>query len=715
MDQLQLQAQVLSFLQDFSGTEPLKELFWSTLNYERINQRTSRRKWPESASSVLVDDPTLLASGGEHGDFRVLYSRLAKDRLSLADERIVTSRLLKDNPYALFIFSDRTQTNWHFLNVKMADDESKRKLFRRVAVGPHEKMRTASQVISQLDLASLPNPSPLVIQERHDHAFDVEPVTEEFFTRYRSTFEHVEGLIRGIRDQDRKRLFTQRLFNRLMFVAFIQKKGWLQFGGNRDQDYLNALWSDYKRNGNREIGFYYERLYNLFFYGLGAQDEVGFIKINRGGMVRDLIGTVPYLNGGLFEEDEDDGDPTIKVPDEAIRVVLHDLFDRFNFTVTEATPLDVEVAVDPEMLGKVFEELVTGRHETGSYYTPKPIVSFMCREALKGHLESSLPKEHPEAIAQFVDDHKPTGIRDAEAVLDTLRNVRVCDPACGSGAYLLGMLHELMDLRTCLFSAKKIDPISAYDRKLEIIQRNVYGVDLDPFAVNIARLRLWLSLAVEFDGDEPPPLPNLKFEIEEGDSLAAPGPTEVQSLMWAREVDRFGALKARYIKAHGDAKKKLESEIIELKQSIASWTHHGKHVGGFDWSVEYAEVFQEDGFDILVANPPYLRMELFKEQKPVLRRNFPAVHAERSDLYCYFYARAIELLRPDGMLAFISSNKWLRANYGMQLRQFLSANCSIHTVVDFGDLQVFQSATAYPMVFVARKVQPNTPRSRRYL
>lgn len=482
-DQDDIRAEVLTLLQNFRGVEPMKELFWSHLNYERVNKPTTRRGWPVSAAEVLADDPTLLAAGGQGGDFRVLYSRLAKDRLSLADERIVTSRLLKDHPYGLFIFSDRTQTNWHFLNVKMAEEEEKRKLFRRVTVGPNEKMRTACQVISKLDLASVsPNPfglSPLVIQERHDQAFDVESVTEAFFRQYHATFTHVEDLIRGIRDKDRKRLYTQRLFNRLMFIAFIQKKGWLQFRGEANQDYLSALWADYKKSGDRDMGFYYERLYNLFFHGLGAQDDVGIIKINRGGVFKDLIGTVPYLNGGLFEEDEDDKDGGIKVPDEAIHTVLHDLFDHFNFTVMEATPLDVEVAVDPEMLGKVFEELVTGRHETGSYYTPKPIVSFMCREALKGYLETNLQKEKPDALARFVDSHNPTGLHNAEAVLEALRQVRCCDPACGSGAYLLGMLHELMELRTCLFSAKNLDPISSYDRKLEIIQRNVYGVDLD--------------------------------------------------------------------------------------------------------------------------------------------------------------------------------------------------------------------------------------------
>ena len=708
VDQDDIRADVLTLLQNFRGVEPMKELFWSHLNYERVNKPTTRRGWPVSAAEVLADDPTLLAAGGQGGDFRVLYSRLAKDRLSLADERIVTSRLLKDHPYGLFIFSDRTQTNWHFLNVKMAEEEEKRKLFRRVTVGPNEKMRTACQVISKLDLASVsPNLfglSPLVIQERHDQAFDVEPVTQAFYEQYKAVFKRVEGLIRGIRDEARKRLFTQRLFNRLMFIAFIQKKGWLQFGGKANQDYLSALWTDYKKNGNKDMGFYHERLYNLFFHGLGAQVDYNLMKINRGGVLKEVIGTVPYLNGGLFEEDEDDKDGSIKVPDEAIRSILQGLFDHFNFTVTEATPLDIEVAVDPEMLGKVFEELVTGRHETGSYYTLKPIVSFMCREALKGYLGSSLAKEDSAAIERFVDEHEPVGLQDAEAVLDALRRVRVCDPACGSGAYLLGMLHELMDLRTCLFSTRNLDPISAYDRKLEIIQRNVYGVDADPFAVNIARLRLWLSLAVEFEGGDPPPLPNLKFEIEEGDSLAAPIPDAMQAFMWADEIRKYSRSKADYMKAHGERKRQLEREVLDLRKSIASWTNSKIHDDRvFDWGVEFAEVFLEGGFDIVLANPPYVRHELITEQKPSLQKVFPEVYHGLADLFVYFYARAINLLRSDGMLCYISSDKWLRSGYGSPLRGHINKTLTLVTLTDFGDLPVFKTATTYVMILVAKK------------
>ncbi len=303
-----------------------------------------------------------------------------------------------------------------------------------------------------------------------------------------------------------------------------------------------------------------------------------------------------------------------------------------------------------------------------------------------------------------MDEHDPSGFSDAEAVLEALRRVRACDPACGSGAYLLGMLHELLDLRACLFANKNVDAISAYERKLEIIQRNVYGVDIDPFAVNIARLRLWLSLAVEFEGDNPPPLPNLDYKVEAGDSLTAPDPSGGLEQGFRKAlIDEFLSKKGEYLMAHGSRKVTLRKEIGDLKQTITGWAHGKGAVDGFDWPVEFAEVFLQDGFDIVLTNPPYVRMELFKEQKPALRRNFPTVHSDRADLYCYFYARALELLRSSGMLCFISSNKWFRANYGAKLRKHVASSCRVQSITDFGELPVFEAAT-FPMIFVAQKL-----------
>ncbi|AKV70877.1 Eco57I restriction-modification methylase domain-containing protein [Microcystis panniformis] len=712
MSDIELRQSVYDLLSSLRGLDALKKLFWSELNYERENQTLSRRNWPDKAVEALAEDPILLASGGE--DFQVIYARLNSKQLLLNLERLVVTQLLKNHPYSLFIFSDFHQERWHFINVKYDVKQEKRQVLRRITVGPGEQLRTATERLSLLDLDNISSESPLAIQERHDEAFDVEKVTKKFFEQYRSVFEKVEQLItKTIPNADQRRLFTQKLFNRLMFIVFIQKKGWLKF--NEQTNYLETLWQDYQNeNSTSDKNFYRNRLTHLFFTGLNNPQQTDIIGINNGGFLRQIIGTVPYLNGGLFEQDEDDRNPNIIVPDQAIDVILQGLFSNFNFTVTESTPLDVEVAVDPEMLGKVFEELVTGRHESGSYYTPKPIVSFMCREALKGYLSSKLTSENKEAIELFVDEYNAINLKNPEAVLETLKQVKVCDPACGSGAYLLGMLHELLDLRQCLFATKGIDYKTVYQRKLEIIETNIYGVDIDPFAVNIARLRLWLSLAVEYEGDNPPPLPNLKFKIETGDSLTAPNP-QGSGMVREEFIHRFREAKAKYLRAHlGSDKQSLEQEINEVKKQIALLTHGSASViasdkeaisKGFDWVVEFAEVLAEGGFDIQVANPPYVRQELIKDLKPTLKQVYPEVYTGTSDLYCFFYARALQLLKTGGMLAFISSNKWFRAKYGEKLREHIADTCQVRSITDFGDLPVFKSATAYPMIFIANKEQ----------
>jgi hypothetical protein len=706
MSVLEMQS-ISNSLQNLKSLDVLKKLFWSQLNYERVNKQLGVRKLTDAVKNELLDEPLLLASGGANNAFHIIYARLKSENLSRQSERSVVNNLLKEHPYALFVFSNKSQSRWHFLNVKYDNSAQKRKLFRRITVGEGEQLRTATERISLLDLELIkPDASPLDIQTCHDEAFDVEKVTQEFFKQYRQTFEKVEKLIQGMGGDERKRLFTQKLFNRLMFIGFIQKKGWLKFQGQTD--YLSALWSAYQdESGTSNKNFYRDRLSHLFFFGLNNPQEHDIAGINNGAYLKKLIGTVPYLNGGLFEQDEDDKNPQIIIPDDCIDSILHDLFQRFAFTVTESTPLDVEVAVDPEMLGKVFEELVTGRHESGSYYTPKPIVSFMCREALKGYIKTQVSGEKADAISQFVDEHIPDNINNPEAILEALRRVKCCDLAVGSGAYILGMLHELLDLRQCLFANQGLDSKTVYERNLDIIENNLYGVDKDVFGVNIARLRLWLSLAVEYKGNNPPPLPNLKYKIEVGDSLIAPSPATT-GMVRSEFISQYRQNKAEYMRTHeGGKKRKLEEEINQLKTQIALVTHGSTKVAGFDWAVEFAEVFADGGFDILVANPPYVRQELIKDLKPTLQKVYPAVYTGTSDLYCFFYARALQLLKPGGMLAFISSNKWFRAKYGEKLRKHIADTFQISSITDFGDLPVFQSAAVLVMIFVGQNKKSN--------
>jgi len=699
----ELQNSVFKSLENLNSLDALKKLFLSKLNYERVDQEIPRRQLTDTVANEVEGNILLLASGANNA-FHIIYTRLRSEELSRQGERIIVNHLLKNYSYALFVFSNKAQSQWHFLNVKYESYEQKTKLFRRITVIKGEKSRTATERISLLDLELInPNASPLDIQTLHDNAFDVEEVTQEFFTEYRKVFEKVERLIEWKTDAESKRLFTQKLFNRLMFISFIQKKGWLKFKG--DTDYLPALWKDYHTGESvSHKNFYQDRLSYLFFEGLNNPPEVDIAGTNNRDFLENLIGSVPYLNGGLFEKGEDDGDPEIIVPDDCIKTILHDLFQRFAFTAMESTPLDVEVAVDPEMLGKVFEELVTGRHESGSYYTPKPIVSFMCKEAIKGYLKNQASVEPHDALAQFVDEHNSDNLVNPEPILEALRRVRCCDLAAGSGAYLLGILHELLELRLCLFTAKGLDSNTIYQRKLEIIENNLYGVDKDVFAVNIARLRLWLSLAVEYQGKKPNPLPNLKYKIEVGDSLIAPSPVKTRVIRHEL-ISQYRQKKAEYMRTHeGGRKQNLQQEINELKNQIRLITNGStKAVEGFDWAVEFAEVFADGGFDILVSNPAYVRHELITHLKPKLKEIYSSIYTGKSDLYCYFYTRALQLLKSGGMLAFISPNKWFRVKYGEKLKEYIAEHSQIHSITDFGELPVFKSAATFPMIFICQK------------
>lgn len=709
-------------LEGLDGEEALRRLLERELGYDYEGGLISTDDLPVGVEEEIASDPTLIASTARDGRFTVIHTRLnTPGKLSLTTERRIMERLKKSYPYSLFVFSDAGDKLWHFVNAPLDPEAqapghlSGRKQYRRVVVGPGERFRTATERISLLSVDDLADKSgqepedlaPLAVHAAHDEAFDVEAVTKEFFREYRRVFESVEESVTGLgEDEERKRYFVQRLFNRLMFVAFIEKKGWMSFQGRTD--YLPALWEDYESGGREEDDFYDARLKPLFFEGFNSRDE------GRG--EDPVIGVVPYLNGGLFEEDADDRDESINVPDGCLDEIINGLFAGFNFTTTESTPLDVEVAVDPEMLGKVFEELVTGRHEVGAYYTPKEIVSFMCREALSGHLGDRLgasAEDDKEAVRAFIEEHDPAGLHDPEAALGALREVRVCDPACGSGAYLLGMMRELLDLRESLFATVNIDPRTTYQRKLEIIQNNLYGVDIDPFAVNIARLRLWLSLVVDYEGVNPPPLPNLDFKIEAGDSVTGPDPSGGLQLDFFRQgqISELLELKDQYLRSHQEEKHDLRQRIEDLRSEITEHIHPGEEAGGFDWQVEFAEVFAEEpaGFDVIVANPPYVRMELFKEIKPVLRKTLPEVHSDRADLYVYFYGRALQLLKRGGMLAFISSNKWLRAKYGAKLREQVAKSCRVTTLTDFGELPVFQTASTFPMVITAQKDSSTEP------
>ena len=450
--------------------------------------------------------------------------------------------------------------------------------------------------------------------------------------------------------------------------------------------------------------FYVTRLKPLFFAGLNDAQSP---ELSRDGpTLPATIGDLPFLNGGLFEENELDQLESVHVPDDAIEPVITELLGRFDFTVTDSTSDDAEVAVDTELLGMVFEELVNERNDLSGYYTPRPVISFMCREAIKGLLYGTRTGLSDETIAEFVDERSAPNfsVVDARTMAQALERITVVDPACGSGAYLLGMLRELACLRTALESVGA-DAKSTYDLKLEVIQNNLYGADLDEFAVSLAKFRLWLSLVIEDEGDGPEPLPNLDFKIARGDSLLSRNPQEKNAYLAHLERESgIAGLKAKFMEAKTRTDRdRLRAEITEAQANIRSdLGGTALSDGAIDWQAEFTEVMGNGGFDIVISSPPHLRHRLIENKSELVSLYGEAVTA-RSDLYCHFYARGLQLLRDGGMHVFACSSGWLDTDYGAKLQEHLLKAANIEAIYESSVERQLSTAPAKTLISVIRK------------
>ncbi|MBK7513478.1 MAG: Eco57I restriction-modification methylase domain-containing protein [Chloracidobacterium sp.] len=443
-------------------------------------------------------------------------------------------------------------------------------------VGESEKSHTAqSRFVKWIGSRNAPT-----VQEIED-CFDVEAVTKEFFNKYKVLFERTRAAIldvceknsrvkqefldiglskKAVDGSDNETLvpnaddFAKKLLGQVVFLYFLQRKGW--FGvqtewGDGDKKFLRHLFEnreDYltgARTG-KKCNYFNDILEPLFYEALAYPRDRDYSK--------QFDCKIPFLNGGLFEPiygynwqqfdlllPDDLFSNNEKTKDGDIGDGILDIFDRYNFTVNESEPLETEVAVDPEMLGKVFENLLP-EHEKkgkGAYYTPRPIVAYMCQQSLINYLDTHFANIARDDLETFIiygerhadfearsnkaneDKLLPDGIRaNARKIDKRLANIKVCDPAIGSGAFPVGMMHEIVRARQTLASIGSMPEKSAYELKRHAIENSLYGVDIDSGAVEIAKLRLWLSLVVdEEDRKTVQPLPNLDFKIMQGDSL----------------------------------------------------------------------------------------------------------------------------------------------------------------------------------------------------
>ncbi len=387
--------------------------------------------------------------------------------------------------------------------------------------GKNHRARTASERFAKLadeekDTQNLLN------------AFSVEALSKDFFNEYKKQYlNFCDFLFSHKADTDyfgveftqwedkNLRDYVKKMMGRITFIYFLQRKGWM----NGDLEYMQNA---FKRSSHQE-NYLDVFLEPLFFGVLNTKPEERqnlFEQENWDLSLLDEWKNVPYLNGGLFERDEQD-EPKSRFPAEMFKE-LFDFYSRYNFTIDENDPDDAEVGVDPEMLGHIFENLLEDNNDKGAFYTPKEIVQYMSRESVAQYLKSYVPSDLYEAIDKLIKQREVASILqkkdNAKLVYNTLAKVKVCDPAIGSGAFPMGVLNVLFDCRLRLYPyTGNKEEFSWIKIKRDIIQNNIYGVDIEKGAVDIARLRFWLALVV--DENEPQTLPNLDYKIMCGDSL----------------------------------------------------------------------------------------------------------------------------------------------------------------------------------------------------
>lgn len=589
-------------------------------------------------------------------------------------------------------------------------------------------------------------------------AFSVEALSDEFFDKYREQYADFIQYITGKRfvkvgskweekvlgepnaalmqafDHNEKKIrdYVKKMMGRITFLHFLQRKGWMC----RDLNYMQNMFenSAYKND-------YLDSVLEPLFFGIlntkPAEREALFADYGWDKSLLNEWKDIPYLNGGLFERDEED-EPESRFPAEYFKR-LFQFFSEYNFTIDENDPNDAEVGVDPEMLGKIFENLLEDNKDKGAFYTPKEIVRYMCQESLIAYLETntSIAKEKirqfvlspEEGVADIPENKKPK-------LLTTLEEVKICDPAIGSGAFPMGLLNELLHCREVLSGEH-------YDRaeiKKSIIQNNIYGVDIEKGAVDIARLRFWLSIVV--DEETPSPLPNLDYKIMQGNSLIESFMgVDLSKLTYEKEYKKDKG----EISLFDDEKNRLQKTVSHLLSSYYSCSDHDRKVKlqqeisdtinkqleaqaynpsilaklkdinlaennkFFLWHTWFSDVFNrgdgKDGFDIVIGNPPYIK-ELGNEKvfTPVINSSFgKKYHAGKMDYWYYFLHKSIESISKSGIISFITSRYWINSTGAKKIIKHVSEETSFLNIVDIGKLKVFDNVVGHHMISILTK------------
>ncbi|MBO8161889.1 MAG: Eco57I restriction-modification methylase domain-containing protein [Thermosipho sp. (in: Bacteria)] len=674
-------------------------------------------------------------------------------RVSLTKEAFrIMKRQFVEKALAVFVSLNSDDYRFSYLSVDYTFGEGG-KVITKVSnpkrysflLGPNAKLHTAE---SQLNRK-------VVSLEDLEERFSIEVVNKEFYKGIHDLFyKFVENIKLPEENEELKKNFVIRFFSRIIFLWFLKKK--------KSKNDVPLIPDEILSSKVVKNDYYHNILEPLFYEVLNT--PVNTRNINFKPHLYEFIryfDKIPFLNGGLFtpkyhdyyELDENGYSKyrdTLIIPDELIKEFFEHL-ELYNFTVDENTPVDVDLSIDPEMLGLILENLLaelnpetgrTARHELGSFYTPKEIVDFMVTQSLKYYLleNTNLSEDKINyVLSERIDDENGVDLteEDKRKISETLYSIRILDPACGSGAFPVGMLLKISHVLSYIDPDAKVyeefilsklpssfqreikrvleEESLQYLRKLYLIENAIYGVDIQEVAVELSRLRIFLSLVIESSVDDEKenrgvkPLPNLDFKFLAADTLIKL--PEEKVLFSLGPILKLKNIIKLYFSAQSlKEKQKLREEYKKIKEEAKNlydqW-YGASEEKDFDYYIskwdpfsdEPAEFFDpfwmfgiEDGFDIVIGNPPYIQLQNNRGELAKKYKNEGYEVFDRTgDIYCLFYERGVQLLKPNGFLCYITSNKWMRAGYGEKLRQFFKKLNPI-LLIDLGP-GVFKSAT----------------------
>lgn len=631
-------------------------------------------------------------------------------------------------------------------------------------LGEGEKVRTPVDRLTKLSGKTLSLQDIL-------NAFSVEALNEEFYKIVQAFFYQLvggqvrkgkkntnfgEGILQLPNTPKEYRQiyqeFAVRLIGRTVFCWFLKMKK-SESGKPLLPD--NLLSSQAVKANN---GYYHTILERLFFQTLNTPMEERVKNLPNGAEI------IPFLNGGLFEPGTDDFYipskitglnehlDTLKIDDQWFIEFFEEL-EKYNFTIDENSVIEVEISVDPEMLGRIFENLLaeidpdsgeTARKATGSFYTPREIVDYMATESLVQYLHNKTHIEHDKLRPIFKmleqEDPKFTSF-EQENILDALDKIKILDPACGSGAFPMGVLQKIvqalqkLDKDASWWKKRQVNRISnpivkkqlkeklessgvEYARKIGVIQNSLYGVDIQPVAAEISKLRCFLSLIVdETIGEIKPnrgiePLPNLEFKFVTADTLTKLPKDNLQRSLYdnLEELQELAELRDEYIQSYGNAKKRLKERFLKVQQKVSkdqlsmfanqnskaykigNWNPFGHEKS--DW-FDPKWMFGVEKFDVVIGNPPFVLLQntsLALPEQEQLRKKYK-VAQYKTDLYHLFIEQGINIAKKtDGILCYITPNTYLKNKHNNLLREFLVKNTHIKKVIRFS-VPVFKNAS----------------------